>query len=337
MDIRKLLLRAALQISRALLALLLLTGLAAPALAFDPWNDAARYRIEYRVDLAALPDGPLRLWIPLPAQGPNQRVSELAIAGDGVRETRGPRGNRMTYLEANGARPETVTIRALVERAPMSTVSEISRPEWDPARFHGAQGRIPLDGIIGRISTQEARGRTTDGEKIRGYYDYVVKRMEYAKHGEGWGQGDAVWACTEQYGNCTDFHSLFIGLTRAQGIASRFAIGFPIPSDRQSAEVKGYHCWSHAYDAPRGWVPLDASEAWKSGRKDAYFGHLPSDRVVFTAGRDLILEPPQDGAPLNFFVYPYAEVAGKPVPRPTWSFRYERVGAEAAQAGAHAR
>ena len=27
--------------------------------------------------------------------------------------------------------------------------------------------------------------------------------------------GDAVWACTSKYGNCTDFHSLFIGMARS--------------------------------------------------------------------------------------------------------------------------
>ena len=32
-------------------------------------------------------------------------------------------------------------------------------------------------------------------------------------------------------------------------------------------------------------------------------------------GRDLTLVPPQDAPPLNFFVYPYAEVDGKPYPQ----------------------
>ena len=40
---------------------------------------------------------------------------------------------------------------------------------------------------------------------------------------------------------------------------------------------------------------------------------IPSDRIEFTVGRDLLLSPAQNGPPLNYFIYPYAEVDGKPV------------------------
>jgi len=33
--------------------------------------------------------------------------------------------------------------------------------------------------------------------------------------------------------------------------------------------------------------------------------------VQFTMGRDLELNPKQEGKPLNYFVYPYVEVGGK--------------------------
>ena len=47
--------------------------------------------------------------------------------------------------------------------------------------------------------------------------------------------------------------------------------------------------------------------------KDYCFGNLTEDRITFSIGRDLELVPKQDGPPLNFFVYPYAEVDGKPL------------------------
>jgi hypothetical protein len=40
---------------------------------------------------------------------------------------------------------------------------------------------------------------------------------------------------------------------------------------------------------------------------------LSYDRVLLTRGRDLTLEPKQAGAPLNYFVYPYAEVDGQAI------------------------
>jgi hypothetical protein len=56
-----------------------------------------------------------------------------------------------------------------------------------------------------------------------------------------------------------------------------------------------------------------------------YFGNLTENRMVFSTGRDITLEPKQDGEPLNFFVYPYVEVGGKAYPaekvRKTFSYR----------------
>ena len=114
-------------------------------------------------------------------------------------------------------------------------------------------------------------------------------------------------------------------MARSQAIPARFWIGFPISPEADEGEVGGYHCWADAFEAGRGWIPFDASEATKSGRHEDYFGTLPSDRVVFTLGRDLMLEPAQDGEPLNFFIYAYAEKGGEALPTPPWSLRYRRV------------
>ena len=150
--------------------------------------------------------------------------------------------------------------------------------------------------------------------------------MRYSKSGRGWGRGDAAWACESKYGNCTDFHSVIIGMCRSQGVAARFVMGFSIPPDKADAQIKGYHCWLEAFDPSFGWRPMDASEAWKMKRFDAYYGRLPSDRVEYTVGRDLVLEPPQKGEPLNFFIYPYAEVNGKPAGSVPWALRARRIG-----------
>jgi len=59
-------------------------------------------------------------------------------------------------------------------------------------------------------------------------------------------------------------------------------------------------------------VPVDISEAWKDqNKKDYFFGANDVNRVQFSMGRDLVLNPAQAGEPLNYFVYPYVEVDGK--------------------------
>src|SRR5581483_7474539 len=146
-------------------------------------------------------------------------------------------------------------------------------------------------------------------------YDVVNRHMRYSKEGTGWGQGDAVWACESGYGNCSDFHSLFISLARAEKIPSKFEIGFPLPPQHGAGDIAGYHCWAKFHPAGHGWTPVDISEANKNPKmKEYYFGNLTADRVSFSTGRDLDLLPQQAGKPLNFFVYPYVEVEGKPYP-----------------------
>jgi hypothetical protein len=71
--------------------------------------------------------------------------------------------------------------------------------------------------------------------------------LRYDKSGEGWGHGDAVWACTSRNGNGTDFHSLFLGMKRASGFPARFEIGFPLPESKTEGNIPSYHCWAAFY------------------------------------------------------------------------------------------
>ena len=127
-------------------------------------------------------------------------------------------------------------------------------------------------------------------KKARVLYDVVNDHMKYSKEGKGWGRGDSVWACDSKFGNCTDFHSLFISLARSQKIPAKFEMGFPIPTKRGEGAVGGYHCWAFFRPEGKGWVPVDISEANKEPKmKDYYFGNLTEDRVAFTTGRDIDL------------------------------------------------
>ncbi|MFQ5512962.1 MAG: transglutaminase-like domain-containing protein [Myxococcota bacterium] len=306
---------------------------------FDPWSEAARYELEYRLELDPLANagpGEARLWVPLPSDTTYQRVLARRVEAPWRhRLTRDRHGNAFVYLERGSAAPGGVLrLRFTVLRSPHRGVAQSSvRPgtPLDPSLYLSPQRKIPLQGTIRKIAEKQAAGLETDEQKVRAFYDYVVEHMRYSKEGQGWGEGDAIWACTRKYGNCTDFHSLFIGMARSQGISARFVIGYPLPAESDEGQVRGYHCWTEVFVPRRGWLPLDASEAKKSGRKDAYFGRLPSDRVEFTVGRDLVLEPPQRGEPLNYAIYPYAEVDGKPFDTLPWTLRYRRLPPEAAR------
>ena len=117
--------------------------------------------------------------------------------------------------------------------------------------------------------------------------------------------------CAAGKGNCSDFHTLFIAMTRSREIPAVFEIGFPLPADKKKGDVGGYHCWAWFQGDDDRWRPVDASEADKDPtRADYFFGTICANRVAFSRGRDLILDPPQRGDPVNFLIYPYIEVDG---------------------------
>jgi len=295
----------------------------------------------------------VRVWIPLAHSDAFQDVTVTAKSGDlplkRVRQSE--YGNEVLYAEATKAnkdeykfsvdyevmrrehvvlvdgRPVTSAIKdSHSGRKAVNRVSTEASQKRELARFLMADHLVPVTGVPAQLAIEQTKGATTPLEKAKDIYDYVFRTMRYDKSGIGWGHGDTLWACDSKHGNCTDFHSVFISMARSQNIPARFQIGFPLPSDKTSAEIPGYHCWAEFYLDAVGWVPVDISEAWKHPEKrDYFFGAHDVNRFQFSEGRDLKLTPAQDGPPLNYFVYPYVELVGKEYPNVSIAFSFEDV------------
>jgi transglutaminase-like putative cysteine protease len=286
-----------------------------------------KFRFTYVASIPALPADARssRIWIPLPQSDQYQTIRDLKIeAPFAYAQRRDPEyGNEYVYFDVPASRvsqPADVRVsfegtrqEHRVTPAPRAAVATSRLTSPDLQRFLQPDRLVPLQGTIAELSAQETKGLQDPLAKARAIYNYVLATMRYDKSGTGWGNGDAIWACTAKRGNCTDFHSLFIGMMRAAGIPARFEIGFSLPVDQHDGAIPGYHCWAEFYVEPYGWIPVDASEAWKHpDKKDYFFGAHDDNRVQFTLGRDIRLDPPQQGQPLNYFIYPYAELDGKP-------------------------
>ena len=181
---------------------------------------------------------------------------------------------------------------------------------------------VPRNDRFKKISMNLVSSERSTMENSRLIYNHVLSRMKYDKSGDGWGRGDAIYACDIGKGNCTDFHSLFNAIVRAADVPSRFLIGFPVPGGDDGL-IEGYHCWSEFYAQGNGWVPVDVSEAYKNpNRKSYFFGNLDPNRVLFTMGRDIELVPSSQGGPVNFFIYPVLEINGLRSNHYTKSFFY---------------
>jgi transglutaminase-like putative cysteine protease len=136
--------------------------------------------------------------------------------------------------------------------------------------------------------------------------------MSYNYLAPGAGNGDAVWACNSKTGDCTDFNSVFIGVCRWRGIPADHVFGLPIPPEKTEGDSKYFHCWAQFWVAGVGWIPVDPSRARKNPNdREYYFGTLGSTWITLAHGRDVVLEPPQKGSPLNMLHGPVAEVDGK--------------------------
>ena len=287
-----------------------------------------KFRFTYVASIPALPADAKgsRIWIPLPQTDQYQTIRDLKIEAPFAHaQRRDPEyGNEYVFFDVPASRvsqPADVRVsfeatrnehRVKLDARVTPAASRLTSP--DLQRFLQPDRLVPLQGTIAELSAQETKGLQDPLAKARAIYNYVLATMRYDKSGTGWGNGDAIWACTAKRGNCTDFHSLFIGMMRAAGIPARFEIGFSLPSDQHDGAIPGYHCWAEFYVEPYGWIPVDASEAWKHpDKKDYFFGAHDDNRVQFTRGRDIRLDPPQQGQPLNYFIYPYAELDGKPL------------------------
>lgn len=253
------------------------------------------------------------VWAPLPTDDAWQTVTGLRVDGAPWERVYDPRwGNAAARLHPTGA--ATITISYTVTRH--ERAADLLRATGKPApsgyaAWLAPDARVPIDARVRKIAADVTAGKSTPLARARAAYDYVLSTMKYDKPtgaNQGWGQGDILWACDKKYGNCTDFHALFIGLLRASNIPARFSIGYSIPNGA-GGDIPGYHCWADFYVDGVGWVPVDASEAWKHKEKAEYFfGHHDADRVQLATGRDVSL-PGARGPSLNYFVYPYAEAS----------------------------
>jgi transglutaminase-like putative cysteine protease len=228
--------------------------------------------------------------------------------------------NTILYLEPGALQSQkTIEIAYKVKRMERGPVED-KGPVDD--RYLAENRLMPVGGRFTEVANDATRGRDVNAlMKARALYDYIIDNMRYMKYGD-FGKGDANYACDVRTGNCSEFHSFFISLARSSGIPARFAIGASIPSERNEGGIDGYHCWAEFY-AEGKWWPIDISEANKyTALATYYFGHHPANRIEFSQGRDLIVEPGPASGPINFLAYPLLEINGKEVTtKTTFSFK----------------
>ncbi len=233
------------QLFSSLVGIILLLALSSGARAESPTKSSASpdrvrsFNFIYHADIPVSNPAAKKFeaWIPLPRDDAFQQIRDLKIETPVHFEIvdQGSNGNRIAHLEAAAPLPTSVPVTmtfAITRREEAANMVAAARDFPEPtdgpfAAYLGPNRLVPLTGRIAQVSANLAETDVSPLQQARVDYEYVTSIMKYDKSGTGWGRGDALYACDVRRGNCTDFHSLFIGLARARGIPARFTIGFP--------------------------------------------------------------------------------------------------------------
>jgi len=106
-----------------------------------------------------------------------------------------------------------------------------------------------------------------------------------------------------------------------KGVPVKWEQGIPVPypsvstkKGQMDGDCTSAHCWVRFHTGNGRWVPVDASEGDKrEDLRDYFFGTLSAHRCKAATGRNITLNPPQGGDPLNTFPFAHGEAGGIPL------------------------
>lgn len=288
--------------------------------------------VELAVTIAAPDDSKdVRVWIPYPVSNSTQDISEVKIDGNfsqsgiyGEKET----GNLALYAEwTKPTRDRAITLtfnataRELVKRDMPAKESDIP---VEIREYLKSTVFIPTDGKVREIALSITNDKQKISEKARAVYQWVVENTVRDPNVKGCGTGEVEKVLTKRSGKCADISSVFVSLARAAGVPAREVFGLRLGTKDEEDMTSGHHCWAEFYVPGYGWVPADPADVRKimltkeldikkaQEHVDYYFGAVNEYRIALArGGRGYFLNPRQNDGPLNYFMYPYAEVNGK--------------------------
>lgn len=311
-------------------------------------------RQEFKV---VVPEGArkVRAWFTMPQEDPAQTVKDFKVECPFPhRVEKDSEGNTSIYIEVADPKVKDFTlvetfsetrreIRNNLDPAKARPITDADRSKM--SAFLGQNKNVVINEEIRKLAKEIAGDEQNPVTAARKLYDWVLANIDYwvkdPDHKKASPVGSSEYCLTSKTGNCTDFHSLWTALARAQGIPTRMVYGsfFKAELDGKDRD-QSYHCWPEFYVPGYGWVPHDVAVAdifvgdfeitkandekvrlttgdgYKGADKakvDYYFGSIDERRVTWSRGRDLTLSPKQDAGPVNALAKAYIEIDGAAV------------------------
>ena len=277
----------------------------------------------------------VNLWVPYPVSSQYQDISAVRVSGDFAGSAVYADSKYQTpILHARWPAGASSRRLSLVFRVTRKEVLHRDfpkhEPAWNPADYAmwlAPTSLGPVDGPVRELAMSIVEGKKTVLARAKAIYDWVCENMYRDPATRGCGKGDVCLLLARPGGKCTDIHSVFVALCRAAGVPAREIFGVRIGKKDVQDISKWQHCWAEFFLPGYGWVPVDPADVRKLMLKRKlklddlgtqelrryFWGGWDAWRVKLAVGRDIVLNPPQKGAPLNTFGYPYAEVGGEPL------------------------
>jgi transglutaminase-like putative cysteine protease len=310
---------------------------------FHPQPGAWRtFEVTTRVDIQQA-DGTTRVWLPVPSIDSDwQRsvASSYASNGQARMTSDAVYGARLLQVEFNpGEKKPWVELTSRIQTLNRATdwkSRQTAREDAQSLKFWTQPtALLPTDGIVRKTALLATRGATSDEQKARAIYDWVVSNSWREPKVRGCGEGDikTMLETGNLGGKCADINALFVGLCRAVGLPARDVYGLRlVPSafgykelSGNPASLKGaQHCRAEVYLKNHGWVAMDPADVAKVMRletaewiKDtkhpvvapvnqALFGGWEGNWLGWNMAHDVAL-PGAKGPKLGFLMYPVCE------------------------------
>ncbi|HUL65866.1 MAG TPA: transglutaminase domain-containing protein [Burkholderiaceae bacterium] len=311
------------------------------------------------------PTGQVRAWMPLPLSQDTDYFRTLANSWSGNAESVefATEPNYRAAIAAAAFKPgeaapllevtSRFTVRErkveLKQGAGMQATQEELALYLKPTEF------IPTDGIVKTKADEITRGASSDLDKARAVYNWVVQKTFRDPATRGCGTGDIrTMLETGIYGGkCADLNALFVGLCRASGVPARDVYGVRVVESPRGYKSMGklgditraQHCRAEFYAQGIGWVPADPADVRKVILEEPplkltlndekvkvmlgfLFGSWEGNWLAYNYAHDVKL-PGSKRATVPFLMYPQAENAeGRLDPLDPDNFKYKIVSRE---------
>ena len=306
-----------------------------------------KFEVVTRVNIQK-PSGVTQAWIPVPsvdeAEWFRAEASVWTTNAKNAGLTREPKyGADMVHAVWNDGEPSP-SIEIVSRIATRDRNIDFSKPAsvkplsaQERALYTEGTALIPVDGLVKSTSDMIVAGKSSDLEKARTIYEWVVDNTFRDPKVRGCGIGDisAMLETNNLSGKCADLNALYVGLARAAGLPARDIYGVRVARSNfgykslgaKSDVITGaQHCRAEVFLSDFGWVPVGPADVRKvvleeppgnlsldnakvKAARSTLFGAWEGNWLAYNTAHDVTL-PGSSGPVLGFLMYPEAETGG---------------------------